>query len=52
MKSYKYDALIPYVDFKGFNSIPVNEYSINATPTFYLIDENKLIIKSYDSFPF
>lgn len=48
----KYKNIQFYTDFKGFESIPVKEYAVNATPTFYLIDENKLIIKSYDYYPF
>jgi hypothetical protein len=48
----KYKNILFYTDFRGFDSIPVKQYAIQATPTFYLIDENKLIIKSYDYYPF
>lgn len=50
IKNYK--NLMHYSDFNGFNSKVVNDYEINATPTFYIIDENKLIIKKYDYYPF
>lgn len=50
IKNYK--NILFYSDFNGFNSMPVNEYGINATPTFFLIDENKLIIKRYEYYPF
>lgn len=48
----QYKNILFYTDFKGFNSIPVKEYAILATPTIYLIDENKLIKKSFDYFPY
>ena len=48
----KYDSLMPYADFKGWESSIVKDYYVYATPTFYLLDKNKIIIKKYDSFPF
>ena len=39
-------------DFKGFESSLLRNFKVEATPTFFVIDENKRIVNVLNTFPF
>lgn len=46
----KYKNLLHYSDYNGWKSKCVNDYDVMATPTFFLLDQNKMILKKASSF--
>jgi thiol-disulfide isomerase/thioredoxin len=49
-KIKEYKNIWHYSDFKGFESSLLNNFMIESTPTFFIIDENKRIIDISNSF--
>lgn len=45
-----FTGILHYCDFKKWNSEPVKKYNIVATPSFFLLDNERKIIDKYSSF--
>jgi len=50
-KIKEYKNIWHYSDFKGFESHLINDFKIDSTPTFFLLDENKYILNVLNVFP-
>jgi thiol-disulfide isomerase/thioredoxin len=48
--SKEYNNMLHFCDFKKWNSDPVVKYNIVATPSFFLLDNERRIIDKYTSF--